>query len=274
MAVDTRRDIESSINIINGYILDIDSSINIFQNKYRVYKDLPSFIEVSSDHSSINIDLLSQVSINGLPEVNTDNISSLEVTDNLPECRIGIFTDPIWNYEPFTLKNSVSTLLDRYFLDYKITLIYSGSPRANWDIKHFAGVYRIPPHRSIEVPFNWVPANPLLNKDSMIRFIRVLFEYDRKNNKMVKIDKVIIFSNNPYAHNSTYINPLIRACTDHNIPFTVITSKGDILGSDPASGRLITRQTLDPNMPIDQQPHWGIGMGSKHRDVFDDHKII
>jgi hypothetical protein len=108
----------------------------------------------------------------------------------------------------------------------------------------------------------------------MYRFINELFHFTPKD-RIRSVDKVFVFSNNTYTHNSTYLSPLYKVCADYHIPITVITSKGEFTGTDPSSPtRFIARNPIDPNIPMDRQPHWVYGAGTKHRDIFDDHPIV
>lgn len=186
---------------------------------------------------------------------------------------VGIFVDPLWSYDVFVLKNAVSTFLDRLINKERITLVFGGSPRANWDIRKFASVYRLEPDQVREIPFSYYPGNPMYNRNQMEVFTRALFTFS-EDDTLKRVNKVFIFSNNPYTHSSTYLGPLIDACDRYRIPLAVITDKGDVQGSDPASGRYISRRQVDPNYPMEHQPHWMWGNGTKHRDIFDDHAIV
>ena len=269
--VDTRRDFDSNMFVVQPVDKYITSTITVKNQYKKLNKTIDSIIRVGNEYA---MSFESSMSVEAALQQGTDIISSMEVTNQLMPGRVVFFTDPLWQYEPYVLKNTVSTFLERIFLTTYLTVVYGGSPRANWDIKHFCGVYRIPPERQIEVPFDFLPGNPLATKNSMIRFVHRMFRF-RPNDPHKQVDKVFVFSNNPYAHNSTYLNPLFEACRLYKIPITVITSKGEFVGSDPTNPeRYINRTPVDHNLPLDAQPHWQYGAGTKHREVFDDRPIV
>lgn len=268
---DTRRDIESSMFVVNPVDKEFASTITV-KNPYRRYnKDIFSSIMRVGNEYTMSFE--SSMDVEAALQDTVDIVSSMEVTNSLMPGRVVFFVDPLWQYEPYVLKNAVSTFFERIYLTTYLTVVYGGSPRANWDIKHFCGVYRIADNRQIEVPFDFYPGNPLASKNSMVRFVHRMFMF-KPHDPHKQVDNVFVFSNNPYAHNSTYLNPLFEACDRYRIPITVITSRGEFVGTDPASGRYINRTTVDHNLPLDAQPHWQYGAGTKHRDIYDDRPVV
>lgn len=268
--VDTRREFHGYMYVVTPVNTDIDFSMDVETIYTGIDEDVLSKINVGNN---LDQDILSQVLVQAALQSRNEIPSRLNVTNELLPSRIGIFVDPIWSYEPFVLKNAVSTFFDRIMNKHDVTVVFGGSPRANWDIRHFADVYRIPRYKQIEVLFDYVPTNPLLNRDSMYRYISALFNFRPRERRY--IDRVFVFSNNTYAHNSTYLAPLYKACADHRIQLVVITSKGEFIGTDPSNlSRFINRNPIDPTVPMDRQPHWVHGAGTKHRDIFDDHPIV
>lgn len=267
--IGTRKDLDSSLVVVNGLNHDINSTLEVETLYEQLSTDIPSMLNVGE---SMYIDFDSVLEVDSSYMFHRDINSSINVRNYDYAGRIGIFVDPLWKYEPYVLKNAVSTFLDRLYEKHKITLVYGGSPRANWDIHKFGDIYGINPSQLIEVPFSFVPGNNIINVDQMNRYIRALFEFD--NNSYDFINKVFVFSDSPYAHNTTYLAPLFKMCEVYHIPMAVITSKGDVVGTDPSTGKYGTQRQIDLHYPLTHQPHWVYGEGSKHRDVFDDGRIV
>ena len=267
----TRRDFDCYLYATTPVNTDIEFTMNVVTPYTKLTQDIESTINVGN---LLNIDIPSQITSLAAVKTNNEFISRIRVTNDLMPARVGIFVDPVWSYEPFVLKNAISTFFDRIMSKAEVSIVFGGSPRANWDIRHFADVYRIPKYHQHEVPFNFIPTHPLSNRDSMYRYINALFTFP-PHSRIKSVDRVFVFSNNTYTHNSTYLSPLYKVCADYHIPLTVITSKGEFTGTDPASpSRFISRNPIDPNIPMDRQPHWTYGAGTKHRDIFDDHPIV
>lgn len=236
----TRRDIDCWMCTVLGIEKDIDASLDImgeFQQEW--------FSQMSVINESVKLEDIG---------------------------RIGIFVDPLWRYEPWVLKNSIGTILNRavYQNHQKFTLVYGGSPRANFDICKYSTIYNIP-HK--EVPYSYMPTNVSFNVDQMTRFTRELFSFT--NREVSLISKVFIFTDNPYTRTCTYLNPLIKACDLYKIPIVMITSKGDISGTDPANPLLYqSTHKVDATYPLEHQPHFAYGSGSKHIELHDDKSIV
>ena len=268
---DTRREFDSNMFVVQPVDKFITSTLTVKNPYIKFKRDIDSIMRVGNEYA---MSFESSMSVEAALQRGTDIPSSMEVINQLMPGRVVFFTDPLWQYEPYVLKNAVSTFLDRIFLTSYLTVVYGGSPRANWDIKHFCSIYRIPPERQREVPFDFFPGNPLATKNSMIRFVYHMFKF-HYNDPHKQVDKVFLFSNNPYAHNSTYLNPLFEACKLYHIPITIITSRGEYVGTDPSNpNRYINTTSVDHNLPLDAQPHWQYGAGTKHRDIFDDRPIV
>ena len=267
--VGTRKDLDSSLIVVNGLNKDINSTLEV-ETPYQQYStDIPSSLNVGE---LVYIDFDSVLEVDSSHAFYRDINSSVNVRNYDYAGRIGIFVDPLWKYEPYVLKNAVSTFLDRLYEKHKITLVYGGSPRANWDIHKFGDIYGVNPSQLIEVPYSFVPGNNILNVDQMNRYVRALFSFN--NDSCAFINKVFVFSDSPYAHNTTYLAPLFKMCEAYHIPMAVITSKGDVVGTDPSTGKYGTQRQINLHYPLTHQPHWVYGEGSKHRDVFDDGGIV
>ena len=270
--VNTRRDIESYMYAANRSDSDIESKINVCCCKpdfYSTNVDIATSLCVGNYYEDM---FISKLKVQPAIHYIKDLQSKLTVIENTDIGRIAIFVDPLWRYEPFVLKNAVSTLLDRIMLKERVTLVYGGSPRANYDIKKYASIYRILKSRTIEVPFEFIPGHPLANRGQMNRFVETLFSF-LPNEEFKIVNKVFIFSDNPYAHNSTYLTPLFSACNLYHIPITVITSKGDHRSSGLANF-YDSRNEPNTAYPIENQPHWVWGAGSKHRDIYNSDDIV
>lgn len=268
----TRHEMGGIIKVVPPHNVDLDSSMFVESDYVEQNTDIPSILRIGTESP---FDVFSSVQVNAAGTKSHDVLSSIFVTNELAPSRIGIFVDPIWRYEPFVLKNVISTFLDRVYTKNQLTIIYGGSPRANWDIKQFANIYRVAPNKAIELPFDFMPGNPVLNRDQMIRFIAGLFKFDPdEENK--RVDKIFLFSDNPYAHNASYLSPLLALSERYEIPLVIINSKGEFSGTDP-TGYTVNMHGPHPHGPHPHHGpdhHWHHNPGSKHRNIFDDSEIV
>lgn len=271
-AAHTRRDFDAYMYAASRSDSDIESKINVCCCRPQFSTttvDVATTLCVGNYYEDMFTSKLKvEPSILATKEIQ----SKMIVSENNDLGRIAIFVDPLWRYEPFVLKNAVSTLLDRACLKDQITLVYGGSPRANYDISKYASIYRVQRSRTIEVPFEYIPGNPVANRNQMSKFVNILFTFLPYEEFKI-VNKVFVFSDNPYAHNSTYLTPLFSACNIYHIPITVITSKGDHRSSGITTF-YDSRNQPNTSYPIENQPHWTWGAGSKHRDVYDNSDIV
>lgn len=266
----------SMIRVVPPYDKDLECSMFVETEFTNLKRDIDSMLRIGNESNS---DLLSSIQVDAAMQAPYEILSSVFVSNELAPSRVGIFVDPLWNYEPFVLKNAISTFLDRIYSKSYITLLYAGSPRANWDIKHFANIYRIPPDRSIEIPFDFIPGNPMMNRDQMIRFIHSLFRFN-PNDEYKTVDKIFLFSDNPYTHNASYLAPLLSLAERYDVPITIINSRGEISGVD-SLGFVHQPACPHPNEPYPHNHHhhhhphgWQQNPMSKHRNIFDDSDIV
>lgn len=273
----TFHDFGAILQVVPPFDTDLECSMYVTSDYTRKTCDIESFVKIGKEEST---DILSSIQVDPALQQPYDLLSSIFVSNDLSPARVGIFVDPLWKYEPFILKNTISTFLDRIYSKSFITLIYSGSPRANWDIKHFANIYRIPPYRSIEVPFDFLPGNSMMNRDQMIRFINMLFRFN-PNDEYKTVDKIFLFSDNPYTHNASYLGPLLALSERYDIPITIINSQGEFSGVDCTGymHRPIGPNACHPHHPyppcgIPGHHQWQMNPDSKHRNIFDDNEIV
>lgn len=273
----TFHELAGIIQVVPPFDTDLECSMYVTSDYTRKSCDITSFVKIGKEEST---DIISSIQVNPAAQQPYDLLSSVFVSNELSPTRVGIFVDPLWKYEPFILKNTISTFLDRIYSKSFITLVYSGSPRANWDIKHFANIYRIPPYRSIEVPFDFLPGNPMMNRDQMIRYINMLFRFG-PNDEYRTVDKIFLFSDNPYTHNASYLGPLLALSERYNIPVTIINSQGEFSGVDPTGyiNRPIGPNACHPHRPyppcgVPGHHQWQMNPDSKHRNIFDDDEIV
>ena len=250
--INTRREIDCSVNSIGSIATDFTSSIIVEPPKI-VPKELNEEFKcnmITGYSETYYIEANMEVVVP--TKLNIDLDFTLTV---LPKARIGILVDPLWDYEPFVLKSSLLTLFDKYFQKVSLSIVYGGNKRSDWDIEHLGYVYK---YHLIKVP---VCLNKLKRQETMEsiqHFIHHLFED--------KVDKIFIFMNDFTFARSSVFKPLIDLCImNKNIPLTLINSAGEYLNfndyyqeisnrSDASSlSDLVFRDMIDykPNKPSD-----------------------
>jgi hypothetical protein len=266
--VDTRKEFPVYMRVVVPIITDIPSTMTVQTVYHKAYMDILSSMNVGYYS---RLDIPSTMTVLAATRYYTEFNCSIHVHNDLMPSRIGIFVDPLWQYEPFVVKASLVTFLDRVYTKNTLKIIYGGNPRANWDIHHFADVFSVRPDRQVEVPIDFDPRNPIYNRNTMWRFINVLCSFDNTETHRT-VDRVFIFSNQPYTLRGTMITPLVDICQRYRIPCVCITSKGEFVEQVTGSAKIMTN-TVDSNIPIDQQPHWSKGPSSKHRYIYDTNDI-
>lgn len=267
MKIDTRREFQGYMYVVQPVNTDIACSMNVETVYNHGVYDIPCKLNVgnyvSQDMFNCSINVLNA------SQSNIEFTCKLNIMNPLMPARIGIFVDPLWEFEPYVLKSALVTFLDRIYTKNELKIIYGGNPRANWDIHHFADVFSIRPERQIEVPMDFNPRDPIYNRDEMGRFIRTLFTFSADDTHRY-VDRVMVFTNTPYTHRTVMMSPLLDMCSKYHIPCVCITSKGEFIEATISNNTI----TVDSNNPIDQQPHWSYGPNSKHITVFDTGDIV
>lgn len=252
--INTRREIDCSVNSIGSIATDFISSIIVEPPKIVPIELNEEFKCNMITGYSETYDIEANMEVVVPTKLNIDLDFTLTV---LPKARIGILVDPLWDYEPFVLKSSLLTLFDKYFQKVSLSIVYGGNKRSDWDIEHLGYVYK---YHLIKVPVCLNKLKAQETRESIQHFIHHLFED--------KVDKIFIFMNDfTFARSSVFkFKPLIDLCImNKNIPLTLINSAGEYLNfndyyqeisnrSDASSlSDLVFRDMIDykPNKPSD-----------------------
>ena len=203
---------------------------------------------------------------------------SMEVKNPIMPARIGILVDPLWENSPFVLKSSLITFFKRCYKTHDISIVYGGQPISNWDIHKIAHIFKIPDENLDEVPFGYIPANPIANRDYVFNFIRHLTTF--RENERKEISKIFIFSDIAYTRHNTILYPLIKFAMDSRIPCIIITSKGDFTETEllhayppgPETGHPIWHGGYPPPKPGPFA--FSPNEATKHKNVYDDRPIV
>ena len=203
---------------------------------------------------------------------------SMEVQNPTIPARIGILVDPLWENSPFVLKSSLITFFKRCYQTHDISIVYGGQPISNWDIHKIAHIFRIPDENLNEVPFGYIPANPIANRDYVFNFIRQLTSF--RDDERKEISKIFIFSDIAYTRHNTTLYPLIKFAMDSRIPCIIITSKGDFTETEllhayppgPEVGHPIWHGGFPPQHPGPFA--FSPNEATKHKNVYDDRPIV
>lgn len=250
--INTRREIDCSVNSIGSIATDFTSSIIVEPPKIVPIELNEEFKCNMITGYSETYDIEANMEVVVPTKLNVDLDFTLTV---LPKARIGILVDPLWDYEPFVLKSSLLTLFDKYFQKVSLSIVYGGNKRSDWDIEHLGYVYK---YHLIKVPICLNKLKRQETMESIQHFIHHLFED--------KVDKIFIFMNDFTFARSSVFKPLIDLCImNKNIPLTLINSAGEYLNfndyyqeisnrSDASSlSDLVFRDMIDykPNKPSD-----------------------
>lgn len=250
--INTRREIDCSVNSIGSIATDFTSSIIVEPPKIVPIELNEEFKCNMITGYSETYDIEANMEVVVPTKLNIDLDFTLTV---LPKARIGILVDPLWDYEPFVLKSSLLTLFDKYFQKVSLYIVYGGNKRSDWDIEHLGYVYK---YHLIKVPVCLNKLKAQETRESIQHFIHHLFED--------KVDKIFIFMNDFTFARSSVFKPLIDLCImNKNVPLTLINSAGEYLNfndyyqeisnrSDASSlSDLVFRDMIDykPNKPSD-----------------------
>ena len=216
-AVHTRREFDASINVVHGYKFELPSTITIEPSgDYWFYQEILNCrIRVGKNYSTT---LPSTIQVHGEKKV-------YSTLPKPPKARIAIVVSPTWRYETFVFKSSLITFLDRYYRKVNLEIVFSGSPRADFDIINLAMNYRIPRENVLNVPIEVDFHNRDRMQASVDHFIHHMIT-DSKG-QQIPISRVFVFMNQPSWYYSDPVGKIPDFCKYNNISCVCIDSGGE-----------------------------------------------
>lgn len=271
--VDTRKEVVLSMFVVDPINTDIECTMEVFTPYTYLLEDIPCSLNVGNQEFVDILDMM--INVEGALTINNEITCRLEVLNELMPARVGIFVDPLWEYDPYVLKSSIATFLDRISTKNELKVIFGGNPRSNWDIQHFCDIFRVRRENQLEVLMDFCPSLPMANQEAMHRFIQAMCTFTKEEYEdHPYIDKVFIFTDMPHTHRSTMLVPLLEFCYMYRIPATCITSSGDFIDTTLATQTGYNRvEYFDPTKKH-MYWFWGDhGEFSKHRSIFNTDSI-
>lgn len=220
----TRRDIPVYMYAVTPINTDIECTFKAITVYTPSSKEFNARINVGN---SINQDILF-VTMNVLAALKHNNEfkCTIHVHNWRLPARIAIAVDPLWKYEPFVIRASLVTFLDRIYTKNDLSIIYGGNPRSDWDIEHFSSIFGVDSRKMIKSPLVYDSRNPKIMRESVERFIRNMFSFNEKDTHRV-IDRVFLFVNKPLDHTHSIMSPIIDICKRYDISCVCIDSGGN-----------------------------------------------
>lgn len=157
----------------------------------------------------------------------TDLPAKLEVMNyiNLPKTRLVIAVDPLWDYEPYVVINSLHTLFNRIYHKYDVDIVYGGSPRSDFDIEHIAHMYGVPFRNMHKAPLIWDPHHPWKMRESVDNFIKTMYTFKR-HSKRKSIGLTVLFADGLTSNRNSLVRQIAIECKKYKIPCVVIHCDG------------------------------------------------
>ena len=153
--------------------------------------------------------------------------AKLEVMNyiNLPKTRIVIAVDPLWDYEPYVVINSLHTLFNRIYHKYDVDIVYGGSPRSDFDIEHIAHMYGVPFRNMHKAPLVWDPRHPWKMRESVDNFIKTMYTFKRCS-KRKSIGLTVLFADGMSSNRNSLVRQIAIECKKYRIPCVIIHADG------------------------------------------------
>lgn len=238
-SVYTRREFNASVNVATSNNKDFDATIKVKESPLQWFwsEILYSTIIVGTPKS-----LLIDSSIEVKGEKKEDK--TVPNPHPLPKARVAFLVSPIWSYEPFVLKSSIVTLLDRYYRKVDLDIVYGGQYRSDFDIYNLAKNYKIKDNNLFQVPVKYDYANMAITYQSLDRFIYHMSE--RQNG--YPLNRVFVYLNNPTYYMNEPISRVIDWCIANNVSCVGISSSGaycEYLTQDKIRDEMIKAMEMD-----------------------------
>ena len=153
--------------------------------------------------------------------------AKLEVMNyiNLPKTRVVIAVDPLWDYEPYAVINSLHTLFNRIYHKYDVDIVYGGSPRSDFDIEHIAHMYGVPFRNMHKAPLVWDPRHPWKMRESVDNFIKTMYTFKRYS-KRKSIGLTVLFADGMSSNRNSLVRQIAVECKKYRIPCVIIHADG------------------------------------------------
>ena len=216
-SVYTRREFNACVNVATSTNHDFDATIKVKENPLQwFWSEILRATIIVGTPKSVFID--STINVQG----ENEEEKTVPNPHPLPKARVAILVSPIWMYEPFVLKSSLVTLLDRYYRKIDLDIVYGGQYRSDFDIYNLAKNYKIKDNNLFQVPIRYDYSNMAITYQSLNRFIYHMSE--RKNG--YPLNRVFVYLNNPTYYMNEPISRVIDWCIAHNISCVGISSSG------------------------------------------------
>lgn len=228
---------------------DVFDLISTFRIKTDFYKDTFSYFtipftyeyddtafkfKVINEEDQIYKDTILDCNVQVYTNIITKNLKSrIRVKGKYGECshcikksnmKIMILVSPLWMFEPYVFKSSLITFFDRYIDKFNLELLYSGTPRGDFDITNIALNYGIRLEDLHRVPIEYKRNEYENNYRSINHFIHHMTKF---NNRGERINRVFVYMNNPLNWRNDPLYRIIRICLDSNISIVGIGADGD-----------------------------------------------
>ena len=235
----TRREFEASLNVANSYDNDFDSTIKVTESPLQYFwkEILRATIAVGTKKTK---EITANINVQGEKEEE----KTVPNPHPLPKARIAMLVSPNWRYEPYVLKNSFVTLLDRYYRKLDLDIVYGGQYRSDFDIYNLAKNYKIKDNNLFQVPIIYDYKNIGRTMDSINRFIYHMSE--RRNG--YPLSRVFVYLNNPTYYENEFIGKVINWCIQANVSCVGISPSGayaEYLTSDQIRDEMIKSMEMD-----------------------------
>jgi hypothetical protein len=216
-SVYTRREFNANIEVANSSNNDFDATIKVKEEPLKwFYKTILRSTIAVGTKKTIEID--SKIDVQGQKEEQ----KTVPNPHPLPKARIAILVSPIWRYEPFVLKGSLVTLLDRYYRKVNLDIVYGGQYRSDFDIYNLAKNYKMKDENLFQVDIKYDFKDLAKTYNSIDRFIYHMSE----SKKGFPLTRVFIYLNNPPYYINEPIAKVIDFCKMNNISCVGISASG------------------------------------------------
>lgn len=236
-AIYTRREIPCSIYTVNPVEYNITSTIEINDNIKvpKIPKILPtnhypiSFLEspILNDKNRVHISIDNEKVINTNTSLEIDHMNKIKTSNNktIPKGKIAIVVSPTWSYEPYVLKGSLITFLDRYYQKADISIVFGGAWRSDFDIINLSLNYRIRKENLCGVRIDRDPHDQRYIQEFTNKFIDCMINF--KKNEYKDILRVFMFINQPNWYYNDPLSPIATYCRENNISTVAISPGGE-----------------------------------------------
>lgn len=277
----TRREFIASLGVVGSSSAEFISGLSVVQPNYLYNQYLPSklivgYPDMTDMYSTFRV-------INDTNTITQEFRAKFEVINHsipVPKTRIVIAVDPLWNYEPYVLKNAINTFFNRLYRKYTFDLVYGGNPRSDYDIKHLAHIYGVDFKDMNNVPLIFNPQNPSEMQCSINNFLKEMFTFPQDRNPKT-IARVILFADGVKYNNVSVLRKIYQVCKMKKLPCVIIHSDGQYIESSQDDNCSFDSNHYDIHMDKvnyscfgnDHHDAWCEPLTAPDKDCYDDHKF-